>query len=788
MQLAGTARRRRRSIAVAGLVVGVVLATVGGAASPAPRQQADQPLYTNHLIDSHDPYLLMHAHNPVNWYPWGPEALAKAKRERKPIFVSIGFATCYWCHVAERELYSNPQIAALMNQWFVNIKVDCEQRPDIDRVYMRATQILTGGGAWPNNLFLTPDLEPFVAGSYYPPEDRGTKIGFPRVLQTVHDIWVRDPATIEARAHRVFQQMSQPPGAGTDGHGAALAPDEWTKEAVAIAVKRFDKVNGGFPSGATQFPQPTLLSLLLSVGKDDHDRAREMAATTLRAMAEGSVMDQLAGGFYRYAIEPTWSVPHFEKIVGDNAQLLGVYARAYALTGSPLFAQVARRTAGYLTSEMQAPGGGFYSAQDASSGGVEGGSYVWTRDAIDAVLGSADAKRFLELYRLTDRPKVAVPGEVPSGPTLRLDRQRAEALADKQQLTAALDALAPLREKLLAARRTRPQPPIDEKIVTADNALVVLGFVEAGRQLHEPALTDTAVSTAEWLWSHAYDPATRLVRHQTYHGDPGGDGFLDDYALLGEALLAVHRETNGAAWLDRARAIADAMLDRFAGPDGRLAQTWDVAGLVMPPPMGGDDVAPSGESAGVAFLADLAVTAGDARYAAAASRAMAPVASIAAAKPSDWSALVEALNRPSIRAVLTSKAMPAASFDSASHVHASGRFTRTTSGADLVVTMDIDPGYHVNANPASDPDLIPTTLTLAGQADLAVDYPAPVAFKAPFAPDGIDVYQGRVVLRAHLDAAPASWPAHATLRVQACNDRACFAPSTVDVAVSPPDK
>jgi uncharacterized protein YyaL (SSP411 family) len=755
----------------------------------------DGKTYTNRLIHSRDPYLLLHAHNPVNWYPWGPEALEAARRENKPIFVSFGYSTCYWCHVAEREIYSNPEIARLMNQWFINIKVDREERPDIDRIYMLATQILTGRGGWPNNVFLTPDLKPFYAGSYFPPQDREGRPGFKRVLETMHRAWSDDRAKVLASADRVYQALQQA-ARGMEASGSPPpAPRQWLAAALAEAGSRYDDFDGGFSGGGvTKFPQSPLLSMLLAastpeartdIGKSQPEaKARRMATATLAAMADGGLMDQLAGGFHRYSTEPSWSVPHFEKMLYDNAQLLSLYAHAYALTREPLFRQVALRTAHYLTTEMRAPEGGFYSAQDAEVNGVEGVSYLWTRRQIETVLGKSDAGRFMKIYTLTTMPEGFAGHPQAEGGVLRVYSQRFAKLAKANPQASALDALRPLREKLLAARAKRPQPARDEKIVTATNALAIIGFADAGRWLNDPALTRTALGAATWIWRHAFDPASGELVHQFFAGHPGNGGFLDDYALLGQAFLTLHRQTGDAVWLSRARQIAEAMLKRFDRGAGRLADTPSRTDLLVEPPAEGDSVLPSGQSSAIGLLLELSVVTGDSRYAAVARRVLSSLAAQIAAQPSSWGALLAPLSRPQLvaaleKAPLAQTALP----DSADRIRAQARLAKTKTGTDLIVTIAVDPGYHINANPASDASLIPTQLTLAGYPDIKVDYPAAQRFKAPFAPQGIAVYHGRVTLLGHLPPAPAGRPSVANLRIQACNDEVCLAPATIAVPI-----
>ncbi|WP_413436498.1 thioredoxin domain-containing protein [Sulfuriferula sp. GW1] len=792
-----------RSVVLFGLMLAMLLAGTGAwitranaapAASPTPTTPAvtfDGKTYTNRLIHSRDPYLLLHAHNPVDWYPWGPEALQAARRENKPIFVSIGYSTCYWCHVAEREIYSNPEIAKLMNQWFINIKVDREQRPDIDRIYMLATQIMTGGGGWPNNVFLTPDLKPFYAGSYFPPQDQGKLPGFPAILKSMHHAWIEDHAEVVALADQVYLALQQTERGSATSGSVALAPQQWRDKAIAEAASNFDVFDAGVGVRASKFPQSPLLSMLLSTGTLNRDaKVQGMVTQTLEAMAEGGVMDQLGGGFHRYSIEPSWSIPHFEKMLYDNAQLLGLYAHAYAITKNPLYRQVALRTAHYMTTEMQAPGGGFYSAQDAEVDGSEGASYIWTHQQIEAVLGVADTQRFLTLYQLVPMPPAPAGHKQPEGDVLRLQRDQAQKLAQKNQLATTIEMLRPLRDKLLSARQKRPQPARDEKIVTATNALAIIGFAQAGHWLHDPALTKVAQHNANWLWQHAFDPATGDLKHQFFAGRPGGSGFLDDYALFGQACLTLHQQTGDAVWLARSRQIADAMLQRFARPDGRFVETQDQSDLLLSPPAEGDSVLPSGQSSSIVLLLELSIATGDTLYANAARRELTSLSAQVAADPFNWGALLAPLNQPPLIATLQKTASPDTAKtatpgfpNSADHVRATARLVPSSTGADLIVTIDIEAGYHINANPASDPNLIPTQLMLAEYPELKIKYPAGQMFKAPFAPQGIAVYEGRITLHGQLPQKALRQPVSASLRIQACNDNVCLAPATVTVPV-----
>jgi uncharacterized protein YyaL (SSP411 family) len=752
--------------------------------------QEGKHVYTNRLIDSHDPYLLLHAHNPVDWYPWGAEALEKARRENKPIFISIGYSTCYWCHVAEREIYSNPQIAKLMNEWFVNIKIDREERPDLDRIYMLATRIMTGNGGWPNNVFLTPDLKPFYAGSYFPPNDTDGRPGFPQILTRLHQSWVDDHGRvleIAESVYRTLQQNEQEPASTTN---ALVDTGKWLAQAVQESAANFDDFEGGFGGGTTKFPRsPQLTMLLAAHTQNPQAKTLEMIITTLEAMAEGGVMDQLGGGFHRYSTEPSWSIPHFEKMLYDNAQLLDVYAQAYAITKKPLFRQVALSTADYLTREMQAPGGGFYSAQDAEAGGVEGASYVWTMEQIESVLGAVAGKRFFTLYALTKIPAAPFGHEQLAGGVLRLKESEARRLAQNNRLAAKIAALSPSRDKLLAVRQSRVQPLRDDKIVTSDNALAIIAFAHAGKALYKTTLTRTAARTADWLWQHAFDPQSGDLKHQFFRGHAGDRGFLDDYALLGKAFFTLYRITNDTRWQSRARQLADAMLQRFVQPDGALATSWDTTNLLVAPPTEGDSVKPSGQSAAITLLLELAATTDEARYAVAARKALTQLSQQVSDYPSGWGALMASLSDTELHTALVDAtndnelANAKSQFDSAAQVNAEGRRVISKQGVDLVITINVGDSYHINANPASEPFLVATQLMIDGHPKVKVEYPESHTFKAPFAPQGIAVYQGRITLRAHLPQVFEMQPPAVSLRIQACNDKVCLAPATIVVPI-----
>ncbi len=745
---------------------------------------AGEPAYTNRLIDSNNPYLLLHAHNPVDWYPWGPEALAKAKRENRPIFLSIGYSTCYWCHVAERTLFSNPAIAKLMNDWFVNIKVDREERPDLDAVYLLATQLITSGpGGWPNNVFLTPDLKPFYAGGYFPPEDDDLgRPGFPSVLTAIHEEWSRNPERIAQRADGVVEVLRQVQLSATRNTQATLDPTAWLAQARASILKRFDAEYGGLGSArsSTKFPQsPTLHLMLIDYQRDRDPGTLRFLTVTLDAMAYGGLYDQLGGGFHRYSTERTWSTPHFEKMLYDNAQLLGVYAQAWKIIGRPHYKRIALGVRDYLRRQMEPSEGGFYTAEDAAVDGVEGASYLWTRMQIETVLGR-EAGRFLEVYSLTPMPDPADPlhPEAAEG----VLRAGGPGPASSGQLEARLAALEPQRRKLLLARDARPQPARDEKLLVGLNGLAIEGFATSSAAFHSRMDLADARRAAERVWKLAWNSKSGRLGHQIFHGRTQGDGFLDDYALLGRGFLALYRAGGDKVWLQRAGTLADALLQRFdPDGDGLLASTADTQTLILAPLEQGDEAYPSGSSAAVDLLAQLSEATGSKRYADAAAR----IAGKVRGRPEQWPTLVAAVNSADLGPAARPNADSANPGQTSAHVRVSGAARSSADYDEVVVTLEIEHGFHVNANPASFDFLVPTAVSFAGIRPLEVRYPPPTVLRSSFAPDPLNVYSGRVQAVARLKKGALDGLAglRATVTSQACTDTVCLPPSRIPLTV-----
>jgi uncharacterized protein YyaL (SSP411 family) len=532
--------------------------------------------HRNRLAEESSPYLLQHASNPVDWYPWGDEAFARARHEGRPILLSVGYSSCHWCHVMAHESFEDPAIAAAMNDGFVNIKVDREERPDVDAVYMTATQALTGQGGWPMTVFLTPELEPFFAGTYFPPRDAYGRPGFGTVLENVERAWREDRERVLESAGRVTERLRE--AVATSSRPAGDLPPSAPRDAVQQLRDAYDPTWGGF-GGAPKFPSPTTLEFLLvhhALRGDGGDpSALEMVTHTLRRMAEGGIHDHLGGGFARYSVDERWLVPHFEKMLYDNAQLARLYVHASQLaTGEDdraLFAGVARSTLDYLLSEMRDPEGGFYSAQDADSEGVEGKYFTWTPAQVTEVLGESDADAFGAVYGVTEAGNFADPHHPELGQTnvLNLARPVADVAAERGEPSEALAArIEEARRHLLAAREQRIRPGLDDKVLTSWNGLALAAFAEAGRVLDEPRYVDAARANAEFIRGTMWRDGALL--HSYRQGAAKVDGLLEDYAYYGLGLVDLYRATGDIEWIEWAAALLEAILERFASRDGGL--------------------------------------------------------------------------------------------------------------------------------------------------------------------------------------------------------------------------
>jgi uncharacterized protein YyaL (SSP411 family) len=615
------------------------------------------PRHTNRLIHETSPYLLQHAHNPVDWYSWGEEAFARARAEDKPVLLSVGYAACHWCHVMAHESFENEDIARIMNAHFINIKVDREERPDVDALYMDAVQAMTGHGGWPMTAFLTPDGAPFYGGTYFPPTARHGMPAFPTVLERIADLYRTRRADVEeqARAFRAFYQEQSarklPLPAGLDLATGAIGPSA-LEDAADRLLSQMDAVHGGF-GRAPKFPHPMGLDFLLRVASRQHADAHEgtsaaadadprlmpLVRLTLDGMADGGMYDQVGGGFHRYSTDERWLVPHFEKMLYDNALLARTYLAAWQLTGAPRYRRICVEVLDYVLREMTDPAGGFYATQDADSEGEEGRFYVWSQDELRAALDAADFQLVERVWGVTAR------GNFEGRNILHVARPLAEVAAE-QGIAAdqAEAALARVRETLYARRAQRVWPGRDDKVIAAWNGLMLRALAEAARALDHAEYRRAATANADFLL-RALVRDGRLLR--TWRaGQAKLDAYLEDYAAVANGLLSTYEATGDARWFTAARQLTDELIARFwdEATEGFFDTAHDHEALIGRPHELTDNATPAGNSLAVECLLRLAALTGEQTYRERAARALLPLARPMAEQPSAFGHLLCALD------------------------------------------------------------------------------------------------------------------------------------------------
>ena len=598
--------------------------TVDGSYGRTPQVPAHK--HTNRLAGESSPYLLQHAHNPVDWYPWGEDAFAKARKENKPVFLSVGYAACHWCHVMERQSFENEEIAKVLNAGFVSIKVDREERPDVDDVYMTAVQLLTQRGGWPMSVWLTPDGKPFYGGTYYPPED------FTRLLNAVSEAWKTRRADVDKSADSIADAIRRRSAA--EPGSFKLPTRSAAKEVMSELQGSYDKQYGGF-GRAPKFPPHSTFQILFYF--HDHDQNKEalsLALGTLDAMARGGIRDHLGGGFHRYSTDAKWLVPHFEKMLYDNALLARAYAEAYRITGKPPYREVATEILDWALLEIRGPEGGFYSSLDADSEGEEGKYYLWTRKEVIETLGPAEGELFCRAFDVQET------GNHEEQLTGKKNGKNILHLAASAQ---PLPRLAEMRSRLIAVRNKRHRPGLDDKRLTAWNGLMIGALARCGQILKEPRYTQAAEKAADFVLTTQWR-AGKLIRsfRPTPGGEKGGRGeeetrvaggpstitrtsmsvkpaFLDDYSYLIAALLDLHAATGSAQRLKQAKQIADEMIARFSDPAGGFYETpADGEKLLVRGKNAFDGATPSANGVASRALLRLHVLTKDAKYRAAA--------------------------------------------------------------------------------------------------------------------------------------------------------------------------
>jgi uncharacterized protein YyaL (SSP411 family) len=769
--------------------------------------ESSQRSKPNRLIHETSPYLLQHAHNPVEWWPWSDEAFEEARRRDVPVFLSIGYSTCYWCHVMERESFENEEIAARLNRDFIAIKVDREERPDVDDVYMAATVIMTSRGGWPMSVFLEPGKrKPFWCGTYFPPVPARGMPSFPQILESLAKAYHEQRDAVEAQSEEVAQAVREQLAAHRP---AAQLGQEHVAAAVTALLKIFDRTNGGF-GHAPKFPQPVFLEFLLDAreraGDDSTADAIDQAVRrTLDKMASGGIRDHVGGGFHRYAVDGHWLVPHFEKMLYDNAQLAAVYARAARRYGDRFYEQVARETLAYVQREMTHKDGGFFSAQDAEVDGREGLNYLWTLEEVREALDAEDAELAVRVYGLDQGPNFKDPhhpGE-PARNVLRLE-DRPDRLAPKLNLSveALTERMGEINRRLYTARQRRKQPRLDDKVLAAWNGLMIGAFAAAAHELGDPKLLAPAKEAADFVLSRMTDSSgeggeRRLLRSWR-EGQANTPAFLEDHAFMIQGLLALHRAEPDPVHLKRAQALLRLAQDSFFDPTGAMFDTRsEQTDLFVRTRSTHDGATPAGISVMLHGLLDLAEATGEASHRDAALKALISISSAVAENPvgtvNSTRALLRLLSEPSAAASLriapAAPAPPAAPQTLPVEIYASiDRIgVPHDAPAELTLVINIAPGYHV---PAADPGDTPAARALIPFRVGIINGAGVVAYAEypngePYGEPRVRVYRGRFELKVVLERhGQSTGRPLLSVMYQACTETECLAPVTVELDIA----
>ncbi len=747
--------------------------------------------WTNRLIHETSPYLLLHAHNPVEWYSWDDEALTRAKKENKLIFLSVGYSTCYWCHVMEREVFSNPEIAEQMNKNFINIKIDREERPDLDEIYMTATQIMIRRGGWPNSVFLTPDLKPFYAGTYFPPTDKPNRPGFPTVLDAVHEAWVTREAEVINTANEITNIIERVISTGFTSLTAKSLDRSLISTGVTHLKTTYNQAYGGFGT-APKFPSPANLEFLLreyerqsklKTANTDAESLLKMVTRTLDMMAYGGIYDQIGGGFHRYSVDAKWLVPHFEKMLYDNAQLAKVYLQAYKITEKPQYRRIAEELFSFIAREMTAPDGGFYSALDAETDAEEGKYYVWTEDEIKKVLSKKDVKQFASIYGVDKGPN--------------FDGKNVLYVPNGAESEASLKTVKSARETLLAARFERERPLLDTKIIVSWNGMMIDALAYGYEVLGDEKYLTAASKAAQFILDKIRKPDGELW-HTYTAGVAKYDGYLDDYAFLVQGLLGLSNATGEERWLRSATTLTDKMIELFWDDKhgGFFFTKADAKQLIVRTKKPHDSAIPSGNAVAVNNLLML-----DPSYRNYAEKTLRSFAKAMEDTPSSFMHMLFALNGylsiedglPVSTPKLDTTAQEKLSLGDSSQalVTATAKIKTRTKGnqIDVEVQVKIAAGWHINANPAGQDNLIPTTITVDKDALIEINnvkYPKGKSMKFEFSPESVNVYDRTFTIPLKLKQKPNTTlkknvPIILKLNYQACNDTECLLPQELNI-------
>ena len=746
---------------------------------------------SNRLARETSPYLLQHQHNPVDWYPWGQEAFDAARAASKPIFLSVGYSTCYWCHVMERQCFENESIAKLMNEKFVNVKVDREERPDVDQLYMTAVQVLTRHGGWPMSVWLTPDLRPFYGGTYFPPTDAHGRPGFPTVINALSDAWTNRRGEIEKSADQIVSILRQLAGPNPADHPITFDMAR-IDELIDRSTSDYEPVHGGFGT-APKFPRQTLLELLLEQeAHHPNERCAKMIRHTLDAMANGGIRDHLGGGFHRYSTDGQWLVPHFEIMLYDNAMLGWCYVEAYRQFEEPRYARVARGILDFVLREMTSPLGAFYTAFDAEVDGQEGLNYLWTQEEVERVLaGKGGLPAFCHLYGLDRGPNFADPHHGSGRPDKNiLFLPEGPEHEDDPEIVA-------MRQTLYEARRQRKQPLLDTKILTSWNALMIRALAYGGRVLQDQRYLDSAATAADFLLKHHLDRDGNLYRTSRPDTAPSPlaiaakyNGFIDDYAFLAQALLELHVAAGDQKWKDAASSLVASMKLKFAGEreGGFFFTDQNASDLIVRQKVGSDSPLPSGNAVAAIALLELDHR-DDAR------RTIEAFAGQIEQNAESMSALVQTAMQYVRRfGELKIEPQPGTADRADRPLSPQELASRVVSvGAawadpqTLQVHVQVLQGFHIHAETAAK-DFVATRLEARpARGSARIEYPPAKRQRFAFSEDELDVYEGRVTFVVRFDETQVGAdPVTILLTYQACDDSACLPPVTQQGQVNTP--
>lgn len=729
-----------------------------------------QPVYTNRLILADSPYLLQHAHNPVNWYPWGDEAFAAAKRENKPIFLSIGYATCHWCHVMEEESFESISVAKILNEHFIAIKVDREQRPDIDATYMTAVTIIAGRGGWPMSSFITAEGKPFFGGTYFPQTD------FIELLTQVNSAWINQHQSLLAQANRLAEAVKNE----TSRQSAVTTLEQSAvQSAIQQTLTNFDSQNGGF-SDAPKFPnEPTLLLLLQTSETSGNPQGIEVLNKTLSAMAQGGIYDQIGGGFHRYATDSHWLVPHFEKMLYNQAYLARVYSQAYLLTNNPLYARIARQTLDYVLREMSTEKGLFYSATDADSEGEEGTFFVWTIKEINTVLNKNDAKLIIKLFGVTSQGNF-------EGKNIFFLTHSLHQTAKQQNipLNTLLNRLNPLLETLRNHRKKRTPPLTDDKIIVAWNSMLIVALTEASDILNEPEYLKAARIAATSLWDYQRTKEGVLWRINL-NNKPSILAKQDDYAHFSEALIALYDTTGDNTFLHKAEQLANEMVDQFMDTSSNTLRMSKDPLLFTQPKDVYDGALPSGNAVATRIFNRLFKRTGKEKYRDHATKILQAFSSNIIRHPSAYTYMLSQLDE------LKNGEVGAHQYAALGAIKIDATINRVDNNQyKLHINFKIKPDWHINSHTPLTEQLIATTISPVNKKNWSINniqYPQAELIKTNFGNEALALYQGEFTISANLVSKTTliTESIKININLQACNQQSCLAPELLILTLNP---